>query len=312
MKLTHPKANFVFNQEGKELYGLVDDYDAGKCEVMAVGTMDSLGDLNLIDLFCERDLVFTDSLVMENPVGFPIRSDLATGFSYWMYQGEKYHDIDIQTLQEEYSEEFQRQPSCDVLLSGQSSDENSEYAKIDVANLFFPLMFFLVCAAVGALLQLYYRWAVKQIEPGSRRRPTAWGSNLLGPHSTLNLMGASRKKFKRYLSRDDSSKADNDEEIAGIQLPSIREDSNATLTLARGSFGANNTVCIDGVRDDTYCLGSGSQRIDNDQHALEMEDENLFSDPEEDTSLSRLLGKLEDVMDCYQEVKRKKNTVHFA
>jgi len=155
IQLLHPTANFVFNQEGKELYGLVDDYDAGECEVMAVGKMDSLGDLKLIDLFCERDLVFTDSLVMDNPVGFPIRSDLASGFSYWMYQGEKYHDIDVQTLRED--EKFQTQPSCNVLLSEQSSDENSEYAKIDVANLFFPLVFFLVCAVVGALLQLYHK-----------------------------------------------------------------------------------------------------------------------------------------------------------
>ena len=58
--LAHPNANFVFNQEGKELYGLVDDYDAGKCgDVMAVGKMDSLGDLHLMDLFCNLGLVST-------------------------------------------------------------------------------------------------------------------------------------------------------------------------------------------------------------------------------------------------------------
>eukprot|EP00580_Thalassiosira_gravida_P005994 CAMPEP_0201655548 /NCGR_PEP_ID=MMETSP0493-20130528/46064_1 /ASSEMBLY_ACC=CAM_ASM_000838 /TAXON_ID=420259 /ORGANISM="Thalassiosira gravida, Strain GMp14c1" /LENGTH=670 /DNA_ID=CAMNT_0048132137 /DNA_START=1151 /DNA_END=3160 /DNA_ORIENTATION=- len=306
IKLTHPKANFVFNQEGKELYGLVDDYDAKKCEVMAVGKMDSLGDLKLIDLFCARDLVFTDSLVMENPVGFPIRSDLASGFSYWMYQGEKYHDIDVQILREEYNEEFQRQPSCNVLLSEQSSDENSEYAKIDVANLFLPFMFFVVFAVVGALLQLYYRCAVKQKESESQTRAFLWATNLLGSHSTLNLRGSSRKKLKRY-SSGISSKADDEDEIVGIQLPTFSEDSNATFTLATGSFGVNKTVCIDGIRDDPCSLGSGSQGIDNGQHELEMEDENLFYDPEEDASLSRLLGKLEDVMDRYQEVKRKKN-----
>lgn len=66
LELAHPKAKFVFNEDGKELYGLVEDYDAGLCKVMAVGKMDSLGDLKLMDLFCERDLVYTESLIIEN------------------------------------------------------------------------------------------------------------------------------------------------------------------------------------------------------------------------------------------------------
>jgi len=78
--LAHPDANFIFNKEGKELFGLVEDYDLGRCGVMAVGKMDSLGDLKLMELFCERNLVFTESLIIENPVGFPIRSELGRYF----------------------------------------------------------------------------------------------------------------------------------------------------------------------------------------------------------------------------------------
>ena len=37
LELAHPYAKFIFNQEGKELYGLIEDYDAKKCQVMAVG-----------------------------------------------------------------------------------------------------------------------------------------------------------------------------------------------------------------------------------------------------------------------------------
>jgi hypothetical protein len=64
--LAHPDANFIFNKEGKEFFGLVEDYDLGRCGVMAVGKMDSLGDLKLMELFCERNLVFTESLIIEN------------------------------------------------------------------------------------------------------------------------------------------------------------------------------------------------------------------------------------------------------
>ena len=66
LSLAHPEARFVFNREGKELYGLVEDYQAGKCDFLAVGKMDSLGDLKLMDLFCKENLVYTESLVIEN------------------------------------------------------------------------------------------------------------------------------------------------------------------------------------------------------------------------------------------------------
>ena len=58
---------------------------------------------------------------------------LTTYFSYWMYQGEKYHDINVQALEKTYDVENQRARSCNVMLSEQDV-EADDYAQIGVQN----------------------------------------------------------------------------------------------------------------------------------------------------------------------------------
>ena len=48
LEIAWPRANFVFSNEGKEFYGMLDDYEDGKCQVMAVGRMDTTNDLELV------------------------------------------------------------------------------------------------------------------------------------------------------------------------------------------------------------------------------------------------------------------------
>ena len=55
---------------------VLDDYDAGHCAAMAIGREDTTTDGDLLEMFCERNLVYTDSLVLENPIGFPINPEL--------------------------------------------------------------------------------------------------------------------------------------------------------------------------------------------------------------------------------------------
>lgn len=71
-----PSVTFIYSDTAKDFYGLVDDYDAGKCDVMAVGREDTTMDFDLLNLFCERGLVFTESVVIENPIAFPIKAEL--------------------------------------------------------------------------------------------------------------------------------------------------------------------------------------------------------------------------------------------
>ena len=53
--------------------GMLEDLDAGECHVMAVGYEDTSMDTAYLEKLCDRDLVYTDSLVVEVPIGKLIR-----------------------------------------------------------------------------------------------------------------------------------------------------------------------------------------------------------------------------------------------
>ena len=111
---------------------------------------------------CERDLVFTDSFVVENPVAWPIRPEYAAGLSYWMYQADKKHGITIDSVKEEYEKKNQVQkPSCTVELSQEEMNaEDDGFTPVKLENLAFPFMFYASFAIVASCLKVgYYIWS---------------------------------------------------------------------------------------------------------------------------------------------------------
>ena len=178
-----------------------------------MGKMDSLGDLNLMDMFCEEELMYTESLIIES-LGFPIRADLASGFSYWMFQAEKYHDVSVQSSEDAYWAESKRQPTCNVLLSEQEEDEAGEFAQIEPANLFLPIVFFLLCAVIAVILQLYYRWVSKREEKKASQRNllSSKRASMMGRVSTLNLFASNRDVHNPEPRRSKYNDSDSKEE----------------------------------------------------------------------------------------------------
>ena len=187
--------------------GVLEDYDAGRCRVMAIGYEDTSMDKVFLEKLCERDLVYnTNSPIAEIPIAFPIRSDLAAGFSYWMYQGERYHKASIQTSKDEYTQEI----ACNVHFS-EGDTETSDYDEITVRNFFLPIVFFLACAVLAVILQIVHLYNVKK---GKR--------SLVGRRSSLNLVTDSPKqdsivvRMKRRSSRGEigtgSKEAEEEEE----------------------------------------------------------------------------------------------------
>ena len=87
LQTAFPGAHFYFHKGMKGFPGILEDYDAGKCKVMAVGYEDTSMDTSFLNSLCERDLVYTDSLLIEIPMGFPISPELNKGVSYWIHQG---------------------------------------------------------------------------------------------------------------------------------------------------------------------------------------------------------------------------------
>mmetsp|Transcript_34452 Transcript_34452/g.74480 ORF Transcript_34452/g.74480 Transcript_34452/m.74480 type:complete len:139 (+) Transcript_34452:1806-2222(+) len=104
-------------------------------------------------------------------LAFPIRADLASGFSYWMHKGER-SGVTLQTSKDEYTQE----KTCDVHFS-KVDTESSEYDKIGVKNMMFPVLFFGTCTVLAVIMQIEY---ICQSRRGRE--------SLVGTWSTLNLV----------------------------------------------------------------------------------------------------------------------------
>ncbi|KAL7540473.1 hypothetical protein ACHAXR_010132, partial [Thalassiosira sp. AJA248-18] len=188
LQVAWPDAKFYFHEDGNEFPGILDDFDANKCSAMAVGYEDTSMDEVYLTKLCERNLVYTDSIIAEIPIAFPIRSKLASGFSYWMYEGERRHDVSLQIAKDAFPQDI----DCRVHFSREDT-EGSEYDEITVNNMFFPLMFFVSFAVLAVLLQLVHQHNVKQ----GRR-------SLVGRRSTLDLFSGNDAPGRKRKSKKDS------------------------------------------------------------------------------------------------------------
>ena len=182
LKTAWPKANFYFIDGSKGFNAMTDDYDLGHCKVLAVGLEDTSMDLALMKKFCDRDLVFTRSLFVDIPIAFPVRPELASDISYWMFEGERFHDITFSNEKNKYSEEHGK--GCDVQLSEEEDESSDDYAKITVLMMIFPLIFFLGFAFLAVLLQLIHQARIK-----SRRK------TLLGAMSVAEVSRVSKESM---------------------------------------------------------------------------------------------------------------------
>ena len=130
LQIAWPKANFYFHQGGKEFIGMIKDYDLGLCDFLAVSWEDTSMNLKFTEMICDRNLAFTESLIIEMPVAFPVRSELAAGFSYWMIQAKRLHGLSIPIEKKRYLEESAWIGSCDVQLSAEVNESSDDYAAI--------------------------------------------------------------------------------------------------------------------------------------------------------------------------------------
>ena len=176
LQIAWPKANFYFTESGKEFLGMLEDYSLGRCDVMAVGWEDTSMDLAFREQICDMNLVFTDSLIIEIPIAFPVRPELASGFSYWMYRLERFSGLSIDTMKETYAEEYGRK-SCNVEISEGVNELSNDYDKITVRMMFLPLMLFLGCSVLAVIMQVLHQ---RHRKDGHR--------SLAGRKSALNII----------------------------------------------------------------------------------------------------------------------------
>ena len=130
MEITWPNADFYYHEEGFEIHGIINDYLAGKCDVMVIGYDDPIMDGALMNKLCDHDLVYTDSLAVQVRIAMPIRSELVQGMSYWMREGEK-----IGITYDGIKKEFKPAIKCDV--NNAAIEEVNEVWTVVAMILFF-------------------------------------------------------------------------------------------------------------------------------------------------------------------------------
>eukprot|EP00956_Cyclotella_meneghiniana_P023232 scaffold44786_cov61-Cyclotella_meneghiniana.AAC.8 len=167
LELEWPDAKFYYNLDDKGFFGMLDDYTAGKCDVLAVGYEDTILSEDFLEEMCENNLVYTSSVVVEVPIAFPIRQDLSSGFSYWVREAKR-NGIDLEAAKEKY----QPSASCEIQLEDVEMG-GDEYAQITVPN-----MVFVFCALLGIALQLEEKYNVKKGKASVLGRKSSLGKSM--------------------------------------------------------------------------------------------------------------------------------------
>ena len=165
-----------------------------KCEVMAIGREDTEFDETLLERFCRLELVYTDSLVLETPIAFPINPKYASGFSYWILEGQKLQLASIEQSKKKYKPNL----SCNVELKNLGKDTGA-HPQITVLNMIFPISVFVFCSIIAVIVH-----SSKRFHPNAFRGRSQYNAGHL---SNVTVQQA-RIKIGKNNSVDDSSQDD--------------------------------------------------------------------------------------------------------
>ena len=299
MRIKWPEANWLFPTDNPQYAGMLEAYDRGDCKVLAIGREDSTMDVNFMNKMCELDLVYTDVLVIENPIAFPINPQLASPFSYWMYTAEKTYGVDLNSVKNAFIEKNDIKPQCEIQLS-QLSNHSEELPQVSPSNMFLPIMFFVACALIAAVMELYHESKRK------KGRTTTFGRNStldIYLNSVVQQPVAQNKGVDEKLEEDDwemprakaivrrrqtldNSDVDKICDFPGANIPGDEfHENGASQTQRSGSnnLTADNAVAVKGEDNDI-----------SHRHRIEELVES---------------GVIDDVLDCFdffQEMKKLK------
>merc|ERR1712194_834982 len=195
-----PNAKFFFHRDNKEFWGMLDDYDAKKCQVLAVGYEYTSMDGKFREALCKRQLLYTKSLVTETPIALPARESIAAGLSYWAMEAKKL-GRDLQWVKDK--PKFSNADGCNVQFSRETSGE-AEDAQITVMNMSFPIMCFFVFAAIAVILHLAH---LSNVKKGKK--------SLVGRRSTFDKSMLPNDRFSSIKDDEESLAQDDDDDKKG-------------------------------------------------------------------------------------------------
>ena len=301
IRLKWPDGKWVFPGSGFD--GMLESYAKGECKVLAIGREDTIMDVNFISKLCELGLVFTDSLVTENPIAFPINPQLASDFSYWMYLGEKTFSIDLENAKQAFIEKNDIKPQCEVELSQLSgAEEVDDFTRVSPGNMFLPIMAFVGCALTAVILQL--------VDERNRRKGR---KSSIGRKSTLDIYAGIKKERDEKLDEDDwvmprakaivrrrqtldNSDVDRVCDFPGANIPGAGDDFHENG--APQSPPAPKSILKGSIDDMAIANGDAAEAVKEEDNDVSHRIEELVES-----------GVIEEVLDCFdffQEMKKLK------
>jgi hypothetical protein len=296
-----PNGKWVVSNDGFD--GMFEAYARGDCKVLAVGREDTIMDRNILGKVCEHGLVYTDSVVTENPIAFPIRPQLASGFSYWMYLGEKTYGINLESAKQAFIEGNEITKQCEVELSNLNMEEVDDFAQVSPSNMILPIMAFVACVFTAVALQLIHEWKRKKGRKSS-----------IGRKSTLDIFEGVRKQQRRASKIDeeewvmpramsimqrrqtlDNSDVDRICDFPGVDIPGDEfiengapQSTHEPTSILRGSIDDMAMANANGGADEA------------------VEEDNDISHRIEELVESGVIDEVLDCFDFFQEMKKLK------
>jgi len=313
-----PKANWIFPND--EFDGVFEAYARGECKVLAVGREDKF---NILTKLCDNGLVYTDDLIHENPIAFPIRPELASAFSYWMYTAKKSYGVSLESAKQAFIEENGKEQQCKVELSnlGTEADDDDDFPRVSTTNMFLPIMAFVACVFTAVVLQL--------IHENERKKGR---SSSMGRKSTLDLYEIRRRTVddgdeKRDVQRKGRCLGDEEHDDDDSVIP----QSKSTVVKRSLTIDVGVDVGVDAKRmqicDFPGANITGDEFNKNDAPQSTQETKSVFRGLIEDTDVTNggadeaakedndishrmeelvETGVIEDVFDCFDLFKEMK------
>jgi len=284
-------ANFIFSESGGNYNSMIDDFIVGRCDVLAASLDEIITDVDLVNRFCDNDLVFVNSVVLENPIAFPVRAELASKLSYWIYRGDKDEGISLQASQEEYvfKMAIRGLAKCQPFYSAQVEDGHN--ASITPENLIFPALFFASFAVLAVVVQLYHQWKLKH---GSK-------SSIAGRSSTLGFRPV--RSIRRC-------SEDGDFQSRQVNVPTNNTTDANKNEHNSYTLGRKVSFQTDLAEEDADLLSNGGEKVTTRIQRLTNELVSCYQHEETRMRKRRAASKSED--DGFEDNKSKAETMILA
>jgi len=149
---------------------MMNSLDNGECEVVAHAPRIVLSKAPVMEKFCDRELVLTNSLVLEKYIGLPISERYAQSMSYFISLGE--NEKENRISYDDYTEDNFPPAKCDFNFEAIGGIEDDTMS-LSLKHMILPILIFLFTVVLSLLIH------VTRVQHKSIRRKALFNNSVL-------------------------------------------------------------------------------------------------------------------------------------